>query len=200
MARDENPPFPLGATLFGGDATVINATDGFQFEGVEYQFEDIDLSNGTIGAAPYRSNKRRVMRCVRNVNAAALLPKQLAKLNLAGTVAANIQGQVNGLCATAADKGYPADEWLPAAGCVLNDLCWIVVEGLAKCTTAASGTTTLTVGLVAVPGAGGGLVAQDTTQTGANLYNQIQNAVGRAATAVAAISTDFIVDLQVSRT
>jgi hypothetical protein len=193
MARDENPPFPLGSTFFGGDSTVINATDGFQFEGVEYAFEDIDLTNGTIGAAPYRSNKRKVMRCVRNVNATALLPKQLAKLYTGGTAASNIQGQVNGVGGSAADKCYPADEWLPSTGCLQNDLCWVVVEGMAKVTTAGSGTTTLTVGQVAVPGATGGVVAQDTTTTGANLFNQIQNAIGRAATAVAANSTDFIV-------
>lgn len=195
MARDENPPFPLGSTFFGGDTTVINAVDGFQFEGQEYQFEDIDLTNGTIGAAPYRSNKRRVMRCVRNVNAAALLPKTLAKLSLIGTVPSAFQGQVNGLCVSAADKGYPVDEWLPAAGCLQNDLCWVCVEGMAKVTTAASGTTTIALGGVVVPGLAGGVVAQDTTQTGAALYQQIQNAIGRAALAVGAPATDFVCDL-----
>jgi hypothetical protein len=41
------------------------------------------------------------------------------------------------------------------------------------------------------------VVAQDTTQTGAGLFNQIQNAIGRAALAVAAISTDFVCELGV---
>ena len=197
MARDENPPFPLGATFFGGDSTVINATDGFQFEGVEYEFEDIDLTNGTIGAAPYRSNKRRRMRCVRNVNATTLLAKQIAKLNLSGTAASNAQGQVNGVCATAADKGYPTDEWLTSAGCLQNDLCWVCVEGLAKVTSATAGSTTVSVGGIVVPGTAG-VVAQDTTQTGANLFNQIQNAIGRAVTAVAANATDFIIAVNVA--
>jgi hypothetical protein len=193
MARDENPPFPLGTTFFGGDSAVINATDGYQMEGAEYTFEDIVLTNGTIGADASRSNKRRLCRIVRNVNASALLPATLGKLSLIGTSVNNMQGQVNGLCATAADKGYPVDEWLPSAGCVQNDLCWVVIDGLATVTTSGSGTTTLVVGQVAVPGASGGVVAQDATTTGADLFNQIQNAVGRACAAVAANSTKFVI-------
>ena len=191
MARNENPPFPLGSTFFGGDSSVINSTDGFQYEGQEWEFEDEDLTNGTIGSCPSRSNRRRRLRIVRNMNATTLQAKQLAKLNVSGTTGQAVQGQVNGLCGSAADKGYPVDEWLDANGCKQYDLCYVVVEGLAKVTTAGSGTTTVAVGGIVVPGASGGLVAQDTTQTGAALFQQIQNAVGRCAVAVAAPSTDF---------
>lgn len=199
MARNENLPFPLGSTFWNGDTTQINSTDAFQYEGQEYEVEDEDFTNGTIGSCPYRSNKRRRVRVVRNVNATTLLAKQVAKLNKSGTSAGNIQGQVNGVVASPADKGYPVDEWLPSSGCVQNDLCYVVVDGLAKVTTDSAGTTTLAVGDVVVAGAttAGTVVKQDNTQTGANLYNQIQNAIGRAATAVSANSTDFIVDVGV---
>lgn len=197
MARDENPPFPLGATYFGGDSSVIDSTDGFQMEGVEYEFEDIDLTNGTIGAAPNRSNKRRRLRAVRNVNATALLPSQLAKFNLSGSKD-NIIGQVNGVSATVADKCAPADEWLTSAGCLENDICWVVMDGLANVLTSSGGTTDIAaIGDVVIPGAGGGVVLQDTSATGAGLFESIQNRVGRAAATVNATSTAFLVNVQI---
>lgn len=207
MARDENLPFPLGTTYFGGDATLLAAVaaevtagsflDGFQYEGQEYTVEDLDQSNGTIGAEASRTYKRKKVRCVRNMNAAAALPKQVAKLNTAGATAGAVQGEINGLVASPADRGYPVDEWLPAAGCAQYDLCWVVVEGCAKVTTDTAGTTTVAVGGVVVPGSTttGRVVAQDTTQTGANLFNQIQNALGRALTAVAGNSADFLIEV-----
>ena len=72
-----------------------------------------------------------------------------------------------------------------------------MIDGLAQVSTDSAGTTTVAIGGVVVPGAttAGRVVAQDTTQTGANLFNQIQNAIGRAATAVAAASTTLTVDV-----
>ncbi len=197
MARNENPPFPRGSTYFGADSTQIDQNAGQNLEGMEYEFEDVDLSNGTIGACPNRSNRRVRCRVVRNMNATTLNAKAIAKLKLNAASSAGVVGQVDGLVASAADKGYPVDEWLGSAGCPQYDLCWVVIDGFAKVTTDSAGTTTLAVGDVAVPGAttAGTVVKQDTTTTGANLFNQVQNALGRAMTAVAANSTDFIVDV-----
>lgn len=197
MARDENMPFPLGQTYFGGDTTVIDPVVGASLEGQEYVIEDDNLSNGTIGANVNRSGRRRKVRIVRNLNAAALLGGQIAKFSLAGTLVGDIVGKVNGLVATAADKGAPVDEFLGVNGCLQNDLCYVVIDGLAQVKTDSAGTTTVAIGGVVVPGAttAGSVVAQDTTQTGANLFNQIQNAIGRAATAVAAASTTLTVDV-----
>jgi len=201
MARDENMPFPLGQTYFGGDSTLIDVNAGTNLEGQEYSIEDDDLSNGTIGANVNRSGRRRKVRVVRNVSAAALLAGQIAKMSITGTLKGNMVGQVTGLVASAADKGFPVDEFLGTNGCLVNDMCYVVIDGLATVKTDSAGTTTLVVGQVAVPGAttAGTVVAQDTTQTGAALFNQIQNAIGRCVTAVAAASTSFVVDVGATR-
>jgi hypothetical protein len=196
MARDENMPFPLGQTYFGGDSTIVDVTVGTALEGQEFIIEDDDLSNGTIGANVNRSARRRKVRVVRNMASATLNASEVAKVQLSGTVAGQIAGQVNGLVASAADKGFPVDEFL-GAGCLQYDLCYVVIDGLAKVKTDSAGTTTLAVGDVAVPGATttGRVVKQDATTTGAALFNQIQNAIGRCAVAVAANSTVFTVDV-----
>ena len=197
MARDENMPFPLGQTYFGGDTYEIDVNAGTNLEGQEYSIEDDNLSNGTIGANVNRSGRRRKVRIVRNVSAVALLAGQIAKMDLGGALQGNTVGQTAGLVASAADKGFPVDEFLGPNGCLVNDMCYVVIDGLATVKTDSAGTTTLIVGQIAVPGAttAGTVVAQDTTTTGAALFNQIQNAIGRCVTAVAANSTSFVVDV-----
>jgi hypothetical protein len=193
MARNENPPFPRGATYFGGDSTIVETVVSANLEGQEYEFEDEDFTNGTIGSCPLRSNRRVRCRVVRNSSGGTLAPKLLVALNASASSAMGVAGQVSGLAGAQA-KGYPVDEWLTSA-VISNDLFYVVVDGYAKVTTAGSGSTTIAVGGVVVGAASGLCVAQDTTTTGANLFAQIQNAVGKAVTAVAAASTDFVVDV-----
>jgi hypothetical protein len=191
VARDENPPFVLGGTYFGTEPVDVNV--GVNVEGQEYEFECITTTS-SVGAGDYRTGRRLKARVVRNMNATAAAAGKLAKLKIDGSTAGVCVGQIDGYCGSVADKGYPVDEFL-VGGCRQYDLCYVIIDGLVTVSTAGSGTTTLTVGQVAVPGAAGGLVAQDTTATGAGVFTQIQNAVGKAATAVSANSTAFILDV-----
>lgn len=200
MARQENPPFPRGGTgTFYSDPFTIdpgtNDNAGLALEGTEWVFEDKDFSQN--GVAPDRTNRLVTCRVVRNKSGGVLLPKRVAKVKIDGTVAELAGGQVTGYLSTVGDKGYPIDEFLPAAGVVDGDLFYVVVKGPATVTSSSAGTTTLIVGQQAVADglAAGKVVAQDTTATGANIYAQIQGAIGRAMTPVAAINTDFILDV-----
>jgi hypothetical protein len=204
MARNENPPFPRGSTFWGGDTTVINTTDAFQFEGVEYEFEDLNFSTGTIGSEAMRCNRRVRCRCVRNVSGATLYASNLVELNINNTAmlvngvstppsAGQVIGQIVGIAGggTSPTKAYPIDEWLPAAGVVNDDLCWIVVDGYATVVCSAA----VNVWGIVVSDGTGKATNQDTTQTGAALYAQIQNAIGRAVTATTASGQSFVVDV-----
>lgn len=124
MARNDAPPFPRGETFYNGTTIDSNDLGGANLEGKEYLFEDIDLSTGSVGARPARTNQYVRCRCVRNKAAAALLPKRLV------TFVAGDWGRVDGY-ADSNPEGpcFPVDEWLPAAGVPVNDLFWIVVEG-----------------------------------------------------------------------
>lgn len=187
----ENPPFPRGTT-FGSGATVA-ATDGPQYEGKEYFFPDVNPNN----PGSFRSNAVVRCRVVRNNSGVAINAKKICKLDKGGAANEDNYSKVSGLTATAADKGYPADEYLSSAGAAANDLFYVVVNGPATVTSDSAGATNFAVGQVVVPGATttGSVVTQDTTQVGANLFNQINNAIGKALQAVNAVSTDLLVDV-----
>ena len=59
----------------------------------------------------------------------------------------------------------------------------------------------IAIGDVIIPGAttNGKALELDTTATGATLFNQVFNAIGRAAEAVTTNSTDFLVDVGAHR-
>lgn len=193
MARDEAPPFGRGETFFNGGTT--DSTSGQQHEGKVWEFEDIDYTPGTVGAKPARTNRSVKCMVVRNASGGALLPKRVAKMQTSNSPVHAFTGQVQGY-AGVGDFGFPIDEFLPAAGVPANDLFWVVVEGPAKVTTAASGTTTIPVGAFAIAAANGFVVAQDTTViTAPGIYAQIQSAIGRSIDGVAAISTDFLLQV-----
>lgn len=199
MARNENPPFDRGATY--GTTTL---TDGAQYEGHEWVFEDLDYS--VQGAKPARTNRYVRCRIVRNVAAAALLPGRLARFI---KTAGNYGAQVDGYTATTAERGYPIDEWLPAAGVAVNDLFWIVVDGPAAVKTDLAGgaNNVINVGdvLVALTGATSGattagrVAPQDLTGATALLANQQQNRIGYALTARTTGNTDASVLVEVGR-
>ncbi len=201
MARDENLPFDIGQTYFGGDTTVIDANVGSHLEGKEYLVEDYDYSTGTIGALASRSNRLRKVRIVRNKNASAVLPKTIARLKVDGTLPSQIIGQVDGLCTEYTHKGYPVDEFLGSAGCLQNDLCYVVVDGLAKVTTDTGGDTDFGIDALIVVGTttAGKVIEADKTVTGANLVDMLRCAIGIATQAVNGTSTDFVVDVGAHR-
>lgn len=201
MARDENLPFDLGTTYFGGDTAAIDANVGAHLEGQEYWVEDQNYATGGSGAQSARSHRKRKVRIVRNMNATAALPKELHKFKTDGTTGNVLSGQIDGKTTSVATKGAPVDEFLGTAGCLQYDLCYVVIDGLAKVTTEASGTVAIAIGDVIIPGAttNGKALELDTTATGATLFNQVFNAIGRAAEAVTTNSTDFLVDVGAHR-
>jgi len=147
MARNENPPFGRGETFYNlFSATTQSTSDGQQFEGKEWVFEDI-LPTTKL----YRSPQYVTCRVVRNVSnvagtGLALLPSRVVKFAYPGGGAANntfgpvMGGQIDGYVfntpASAANnqnsRGFPLDEFLPTAGLQINDLGWIVVKGPAN--------------------------------------------------------------------
>lgn len=133
MSRNNDLPFERGSTFYAGGTIDSNNLGGVQHEGMEKLVEDIDLGNTTPGAKPSRSGRIIRIRCVRNMSAAPLLPKQVVQLDKTNP------GRVVGTVGTTGDAGKPVDEFLPAAGCPQYDLCWIVVNGPAMVKTPMTG-------------------------------------------------------------
>ena len=137
MARNENPPFERGSTFFGAGGTP-NVTDGFQYEGKEYLFEDINPLTRAV-----RTNRYVRCRIVRNSSGIALLPRRLVRFEVDGL---DYGARVDGYTRTTAARGYPVDEYLPAAGVANNDLFYIVVNGPAMCVSDLAAVDTISVG------------------------------------------------------
>jgi hypothetical protein len=181
MARDEAPPFERGATYYNGETIDSNNLGGVNLEGREYTFDDPDGTGHKI-----------VCRIVRNASGGALLPKRLAKFK-----STHFGRRVDGYTVTTGAKGYPIDEYLPAAGVPNNDLFYIVVEGPARVVSTATGTPTVAIGghVCAITAANqtasdaGLVVAQDLTGATALLAAQVQNAVGPALEALTSAQT-----------
>lgn len=205
MSRDENPPFSRGETYYSGGTIDSNNLGGTQMEGSVWRFEDIDWSSTAVGAKKNRTNRQVRCMVVRNVGAAAILPKRLVTFQL--TAGQPFTGRVDGYARTTAARAYPVDEFLPAAGCPVNDLCYIVIEGPAKVLTdiATGAGSVFNVGDVAVAltaatsGAttAGRVAPQDLTGATAVLGNQVANRVGFAISAVTTANTaaDLLIDV-----
>lgn len=174
MARDENPPFARGSTFsntYGpavatGLPGAVAITDGQQYEGKQYKFEDVS----PLTPLNFRSNRYVICRVVRNVAGFPLLPGRIGKLDLSGTILAGFGARVQGYTASVNDKGFPIDEYLPAAGVQPNDLFYVVTEGPAAVLTDPIGgaPTNVPIGGAVVPSGfnQGYVVNQDTTQLG----------------------------------
>jgi hypothetical protein len=101
-----------------------------ELEGKTWVFEDIQYNTpNQVGAKPARSNRDVLCMVVRNVSGVNILPGQLVNLQTAGADGRYYLGRVDGLAYVTAQRAYPADEWLPAAGVPNNDLFWIVIKG-----------------------------------------------------------------------
>ncbi len=136
MARNENPPFGRGETFYNGgtiSTTAPGGLGGLEFEGKTWVFEDLQYNTpNLVGAKPARTNRDVLCMCVRNVSGVNILPCQLVNLQSAGTDGRYYLGRVDGLAAVTAQRAYPADEWLPAAGVPNNDMFWVVIKGPAS--------------------------------------------------------------------
>jgi hypothetical protein len=191
MARNEAPPFNRGeySSQSGMDHLV----------GKTWLFEDLDLTTSATntGAKKHRTGKMVECMLVKNGSGGALLPKRLVTFKTSS--GPDYVGVVDGYARTTADRGYPVDEFLPAAGVPDGGYFFIVVKGpatvitplagsefngdvsvgsvLVALTAATSGATTA--GRVAVQNITGSSQATDYTF----IFNQIQNAVGRALSA-----------------
>jgi hypothetical protein len=191
-AKFEDLPFPIGQ-MYHGDGTPALA-DAPQLEGKEYWVEHVNPNSGGV-VDPAVSGRRKRVRIVRNVSATAMLPKRIAKMNVGGS-GLEFLSQTNGFATVVGEKGYPVDEYLPAAGAPQYALYYVVVEGPATVVTAAAGDTNIALGSMVIPSTDGKVIDQDTTVvTGPGLYNQIQGAIGRAVKAVNATDTDLVIDV-----
>ena len=188
----EDLPFPLGET-WAQDSTPTS-TDASWMPGKEYWVKTINIAASGI-AKPDLTGKPKRVRIVRNTSAAVVLPKRLVKMKTDGT-GYEMLSEGMAYATTVGELCYPADEFLPSAGAPINGLFYIVVEGLAKVTSGAAGDTTVAIGEYVIPTTDGKCIGQDTTvAAGAATFAQVQGAVGYAVTAVAAINTDFYINV-----
>lgn len=188
MARNENPPFGRGETYFSGvGATTTDPSAGIV--GKEWVFEDVNP-----GTRAVRSNKSVKCRAVRNVSGISILPRRIAAFKNA----ADTNGiEVDGYTTTVAARGYLIDEYLPAAGCVNNDICWIVVEGPAEGLTDIASVDTINIGdkLVALTAVtsqattAGRVDLLDLTGATSPLANQVLHYIGHALSAKTSANT-----------
>ncbi len=210
MARQENPPFSRGETIYNG--ATIDTADlmGADILGKEWVFEDIDPTDPTVR----RTSRYVRCRLVRNVGAIALLPKRMVRFQ--ATAGDSYGAEVDGYTTTTGERGYPLDEWLPSAGLLVNDVGWIVVEGPAVVVTAlANGQgNSIAVGdpLMSLTAATSGATTAGRASmqfilgaaTSGNTdyitqFNEFRNYVGRALSARTTNETDLDVLLEVGK-
>lgn len=205
MARDDAPPFGRGEY-----STQAGAFD--HLIGKEWVFEDIDysVSATNVGAKTFRTGFQVTCRLVRNDSLAALLPKRVASFSqTAGEYAAVVDGYVT----TTAQRGFPVDEFLPAAGAPSLSYFYIVVKGPAMVLTPLAGTEfngdagigAVMVALTAATSGAttsGRLAVQNITGSSqatdySFLVNQVENYVGRALSARTTGNTnaDLLIDV-----
>ena len=184
--NDANIDFQLAS----GSADV---TSHSELEGKTYLIEDVNMASAS-NAVGYRSGAYVLLMVVRNVSAGVIYPKNTCKMKVDGTGYQFI-GQVVSNAPTLGDQWFPADEYLPAAGVAINDLFYVVVGGPATVTTDTAGDTTIAIGEHVIPGAttAGRVIGQDTSAVaGTATFAQVNGDGGIAVTAVAGVSTDFV--------
>jgi len=160
MARDDAPPFRRGEYESSEDLSHL--------QGREWHFEDLDYSQ-TSGAKLHRSGKMVTCRLVKNSSGGALLPKRLAAFSTTAG-ANNHGGVVTGYTATDYERGYPVDEYLPAAGVPDGAYFYIVTGGPATVKLPLAGT-----GFNGDISVGGVLVALTAVTAGATTAGRVAN-------------------------
>ncbi len=196
-----------GRTFLGGNANrTIDATMGVDKEGSLMLFDDDDPTV-TTGAKTKRSNRQVTCLLVRNVAAAALLPKFIVKWK-----SGQRNRQVDGYTAVTNEAAAGVvDEFLGSAGVAVNDLFWIVVRGPTLMKTALEGDGTNVINLDDILGAltaatsgattagrvrVNALTATSTALTDGSEGNKQMNSFGRALSARTTGNTnaDILVD------
>ncbi len=167
-----------GQTFLSGNSNrTITATMGVDKEGTLMEFDDVDPTVAA-GTKTKRSNRKVTCLLVRNVSAAALLPKFVVKWK-----SGQRNKQVDGYCSSTNEAcAGVVDEFIGSSGVAVNDLFWLAVKGptlmktplegdatnviamddlLGALTAATSGATTAgRVGVIALTASGpGGLAA-----------------------------------------
>lgn len=201
MSTQDMLPFPIGSTYFTGG--TVSSTGGVELEGREFDVLDLDYS--TAPAKPRAiSNGTEIkrVRVVRNNcptgagTSTAVLPGMLCSFK-----SGSYGKQIDGYVTTDAAEGYPADEFLPAAGAVQNDLFYIVVSGPAgvmapvDATNANWSANSILVALTAATSGAttsGRVAPQTLNTTSTTLGNMVQNRVGVALSACTTGQTNSI--------
>jgi hypothetical protein len=173
MSRYNNLPFPRGSTYWGGDSSLISASQMAYLEGRQYFTEDTS-SGGNSGA-------RVKVRVVRNSH--ATLRIKAGRGCLFGATTEWVGRKVRGYTAAVTDFGMAADDAL-VTSVAPGDLFYVVEEGPVKCAAATltTGATALTVGANVSWGASG-LITKHVYVTGLRRpYGMSQEAVTAAVT------------------
>jgi hypothetical protein len=183
--------FQRGQT-FGGGFLTLAGTDGQDIEGSDKYFEDINV---TTSPPLRRSNSLVKCRAVRNFTSGsltsatgsiALLPKRIAQCDLANNSRAIGYTTVDG------GRGFPIDEFLPAAGVVNWDLFWVVLAGPAMVLTPLDG------GADNVINADDVLTSLTAATSQATTAGHVKTAVWTGATAVLAVEIAHIIGTALS--
>jgi hypothetical protein len=193
----------INAVFGRGEYIAFNPADTTSYqtmEGEEFEYEDRDWA-ATGPVKPLRTNQMVRVRVVRNNSGIALLPKRIAIVKLTGTYG----NQVDGYVRLTGGRGYPIDEFLPAAGVPDKALFYIVVKGPGVCLTDIAAGISIVVGdyvnsLTAASSqatTAGHVVLQDLSGATALLAAQVQNRIGAAMTArtTAETNTAILVDV-----
>lgn len=220
MAVKENPPFQRGQTFYGPDGLIntadVNFYNNSNLEGKEWEFDDLAPTPSNVaGGGPstpalLRTSRTVICRCVRNVASINLLPSRMANMQIAGADGRYQAGRVDGYANVLAQRAFPIDEFLPAAGVRPNDLFWIVTQGPAIVQT---DLTTLSVNVNVGDGVVNGTFATSTNTTSGGLVvpftinagttanssnaDQIRNQLGRALSAATTgqTGTSLLIDV-----
>jgi len=196
-------PFARGRTFFHGKTVDSSDLPGTSILGQVHVFQDTDPSDET----KHRSNGDVVAIAVRNVSGVALLPKTIVQFKT-DAIGKEVDGNANSYSQKVAGV---VDDHLPAAGCLDDDICWIIVKG--PCLVKSSYTT---LGLAAAindpvhakTAAASTAGATESGRfdrnaaaaaTGADALLVSQNAIGTAITARTAgdTNTDTLIDLSI---
>ena len=210
MPRHQHYGLPArGETYYAGQGGIPTASaqyaNSVYDEGKTQTFKDNVPSTAATGAKQRRTDRDVVCELVRNVGAAALTPGRLVTY-----AAGYYHKRVDGYCT----ENYQScagviDEHLPAAGCPVHDLCWIVVSGptLVKTPLEADATNVFSEGthLVALTAATSGattsgrpqpmVATSSVTDTNTQLLNRI--GVALSAKTTGNTNVDMLVNIEI---
>lgn len=203
--NQDHLPFKIGQTLCNGTTTVglvpsatsIDTTNAQYIQGVKdcagkiYEIDDVQWDS-TAAGKPNRTSTRRKIMAVINDSGAFLAPKRLVALKLT-TAGGDAVTKVSGYSTDPHQGGcFPVDEFLPSTGVAPNDVFYVVVEGVAMCTTSTEADATNLIAAGDILGAMTGTTAAGTASgrvfpfaaaASTNGGTALLNRIGRAMSA-----------------